>query len=98
MEAGLVDALGRDEARAAHELRSDRDTRQRVLSGNMFALGEREDGRNDDGAGMDGTAFEGVVEVFAVRGGAVHERCASGIERTRVAERRAAAGRFPALQ
>ena len=47
----------------------------------LLLLGERQHGGNDHGAGMHGAALEGVVEVLAVRGGAVDEGGAGGGER-----------------
>src|SRR3954469_26055162 len=98
MEARLVNALRRHQARAAHELAADCDAGQRVAPGKLLALGDRQYCRHDDRAGMHRPAFEGVVEVFAVRRRAIHERRAAAIERARVADGRARARAFPALQ
>jgi len=45
------------------------------------ALGSRQEGGHDHDARMHGTAFERVVEVFAMRGRAVHECGAGTVER-----------------
>ena len=45
-----------------------------VGAGETVLLGRGEHRRNDHGAGVHRTAFEGVVVVLAVRGGAVAER------------------------
>ncbi len=96
MKAGLVDQLRRHEARAAHQLGADGDRLVDLASDQTFSLGQREDCRHDHGARVHRPAFERVVEVFAMRRGAVHERGAGGVERTRVADRGAPAFGLPA--
>ncbi len=98
MKARLVGRLRRDEAQAAHELGADRDAPHYGLSGQPALLRGREHRRHDHGSRVDRTAFEGVVEIFAVRGGTVHEGGAGGVERASVANSGAAPRRFPALK
>ena len=74
MEARLVDGLGHDQAEPAHRLDADGDAVERIRAGDAVALGDRQHGRHDDDAGMHRTAFEGVVEILAMRGKAVQQR------------------------
>ena len=98
VKAGLVDELGCDQARAAGQLDTDRNALQGRQAREALALGDCENRGDDDGAGMDRAAFERVVEVFAMRGGAVHKRRAGGIQRARLADGGAVAGRLPAVE
>ena len=50
------------------------------------ALAGREHGRHDDRAGMHRPALEGVVEILAMRGGAVDQRRAGRAQRAGVAD------------
>src|SRR5258708_2119023 len=95
MKARLVNALRRDQARAANEFGADGDPRQRVLSRDFFSFGNREHRRHDHRAGVHRPALEGVVEVLAVRRGAVHEGRARGIERARMSDGGAGSRGFP---
>ena len=95
MEARLVNARGSDEASAAHELDADRDAGERVRALQLVSLRHRQHRGNDHRAGVHRPAFERVVEILAVRGGAVHERRARGVERARMADRAAAARALP---
>ena len=81
VEPRLVDELRRYEARAAHHFDPDRDAEQRVAAAQALALGDGEHRGNHDRAGVHRPALEGVVEVLAVRRGAVDEGGARGIER-----------------
>src|SRR5262249_37533163 len=69
MTPGLVHRLGGNAAEPAHPLDAARDAEQRGGSVGMVALAGCEHRRHDDGAGMDWTAFEGIVEILAMRGG-----------------------------
>ena len=62
----------------------------------IVALASREHRRHDHGAGMHRTALEGVVEILAVRGGAVDEGGAGRAHRARMADRGAGAFVVPA--
>jgi hypothetical protein len=93
-----VDQLRRDQARAAHELGADGNRAQRVRSMKVFPFRKRQHRRHDHRARMDRPALESVVEVLAVRRGAVHEGGARGVERAGMADGGAAAVRFPAAQ
>ncbi len=96
VEACLVDALRRHQARAAHELRADGDAGERVGALELVSFAHRQDCGHDHRAGMHRSALERVVEILAVRGRAVHERRPRGIKRALVAERRASPRGFPA--
>src|SRR5262249_8414545 len=54
-----------------------------------MALAGGQHGRHDYRAGMHGPAFESVVEIFAMRRGAVYEGCAGCTESARMADGRA---------
>ena len=81
MKAGLVRLHRRHGAQPAHDLDADRDAEQRGRTIGMVALAGGQHGRHDDGAGMHRPAFERVVEILAMGGGAVDERGASGAHR-----------------
>ena len=91
-------SFGATRLRAAHELAAHRHAAQRILAGDLFPLADREHRRHDHRAGVHRAALEGVVEVLAVRRGAVDERRAAGVERALVADGGAAAGGFPAVE
>ncbi len=95
MKARLVDALGRDHARAAHHFRADGNSDQRILAGDFFPFRDCQHRGHDHRAGMHRSALEGVVEVLAVRGGAVDEGRAGGIEGARMSDGGAAPVGFP---
>ena len=90
MEAGLVHRLGHDEAEAAQHLGADRNTDQRHAAVRIVPLAGREHGRHDDGPGMHGATLERVVEILAMRGGAVDEGRARRGQHARMADRGAA--------
>ena len=92
MKARLMDPLGRDQAKPAHDFAPDRDARNEIFAGQSMALGRGEHCRNDCSAGMDRAAFERVVVVLAVRRGAVDQRGTRRIPRAGVADHRARAG------
>ena len=98
MEARLVDELGRDQARTAHELHAHGDPSYHCISRQTVTFHDRENCGDDHRARVHRPAFERVVEVLAVRGSAVDERGAGGIQRARVADGGAAAVRLPALE
>jgi hypothetical protein len=56
-------------------------------------LGNRQRRRHDDGARVHRTAFERIVEILAVGGGAVDECRGRSLERARVTDRRGSARR-----
>ena len=80
VEAGFVHGLGHDGAEAADDLGAHGEAAQDGCAAEAFLLGECQHGGNDDGAGVDRAALEGVVEVLAMRGGAVDEGGAGGGE------------------
>ncbi len=81
MKARLVHAHRRHAAQPAHQLAADRDAAQQVRAAQAMALGRREHGRHDDRTGMHRTALVGVVEILAVRRGAVDEGRRFGAQR-----------------
>ena len=91
MEAGLVHELRRHQAEPAQHLDADRDAEQRRLTVRSVPLAGREHRRHDHRAGMHRPALEGVVEILAMRRGAVDEGRAGGAQRARVADHRARA-------
>ena len=93
MEAGVVRRHRRHQAEPAQQLRPGDDADEQAVAAEPFPLARGEHRGDDDGAGMDRPALERVVEVLAVRGGAVDERRAERIEPAGVAERRAPARR-----
>jgi hypothetical protein len=74
MESRLVDALGRDVTQAAHDFAADGDADPDVAARQAMLLGGREKGGHDDGAGMGRSAFIRVIEIVAMRRGAVAQR------------------------
>ena len=72
-------------------LDADRDAEQRGLTVRAVPLAGGEHRRHDHGAGMHRPALEGIVEILAMRRGAVDERRAGGAQRARMADRRARA-------
>jgi hypothetical protein len=92
MEAGLVHPLRRDEAHPAHNLAADGDAADRIGAREKLALGDREHGRNDDGARMNRAAFERIVVVLAMCGGAVGQRRGRRIEAAGMTDHRAMSG------
>ncbi len=87
MEAGLVHRLRHHGAQPAHDLGADRNAEQRGLAVRPVALAGRQHGRHDHRAGMNRPAFEGVVEILAMRRRAVDEGGARRAERAGVADR-----------
>ncbi len=80
MEARLVHQLGRDQPEPAHGLDPHRNAGKRRGAVGPVALAGRKHGGHDDRAGMHRAALEGVVEILAVNGGAVHQRRAGGAQ------------------
>ena len=74
MKSRVVDPLRRDEAQAAQRLDADRDAKESIAAAAPEALAGGKHRGHDHGAGMHRPAFERVVEVLAMRCGAVHER------------------------
>ena len=73
VKARLVHHLRRDDAEPAHDLDADRDALERGLAVQPVPLAGRQHRRDDHRAGMHRAALEGVVEILAVRRGAVDE-------------------------
>src|SRR6476620_3679743 len=86
MEPGLVHGLRHHGAQAAHDFRTNRNAEHGGRAVRPVPFASRQDRWHDDRAGMDGPTFEGVVEVLAVRGGAIDEGRARGAESTRMAD------------
>ena len=73
MEARLVNRVGATRHSRHITSHADRNAAQQIGAGQAMALGRRQHGGHDDRSGMHRTALEGVVEVLAVRRGAVDE-------------------------
>ena len=80
----------------AHGLDADRDAEQRRRAVGIVPLAGRQHRRHDHRAGMHRPALEGVVEILAVRRGAVDEGGAGRAQGARVADRGAGAVVVPA--
>ena len=91
MESRLVDQLGRDQAQPAQGFHARRDSEQRGGAAALEALARGEHGGNDDRARVHRPALEGVVEILAVRGGAVDHRGVFRAEAAGVPDRGAGA-------
>ena len=91
MEAGAMDRGRRDQREAAHQLGADDVAAQQVGARAAVALGGGEHRRQHHRAGMHRRALEAVVEVLAMRRGAVDEGSAGGIQAAAMAERGARA-------
>ena len=74
MKARFVGERRRHETQPAHGLDADGDAEQRGAAVELLPLADGKQRRHDDRAGMDRAAFERVVEILAVDGGAVYER------------------------
>ncbi len=92
VKSSLVHALGRDQTQAAHHFAAHREPARHVAARDVVLLGGGKQGRNDDRAGVHRTAFEGVVVVLAVRGGAVAQRRGGDVVAAGVADHGARAG------
>ena len=86
---GLVHGLRHHGAQAAHDFRADRNAEHGSRAFRPVPFAGRQDRWHDDCAGMDGPTFEGIVEVFAMRGGAIDEGRARRAETPRMADGRA---------
>ncbi len=86
MKACFMHRLRDDEAQSAENFDADRDAGESRRAIGAVPLAGRKHGWNDDGAGMHGPALEGVVEIFAMRGSAVHEGRARARHRPCVAD------------
>jgi len=91
VKARRMRSLRCDKAQTAHQLRAGRDAEEQAISAEPLAFARGEGSGNDHGACVNRTAFERVVEVLAVRGGAVDQRGADSVERAAVTDRGAAA-------
>ena len=92
MKPRLVHALGRHQAQAAHDFATHGDAARDVAAGEPVLLGRGEHRRDDHGAGVHRAAFEGVVVVLAVRGGAVAQRRGGDVEAAGMTDQRARTG------
>src|SRR5919197_1098467 len=72
------------------------DAGERVAAIETLALRHRQDRGHDHRAGVHRSAFECVVEVFAMCGGAIHERGARAVASARMADGDAVAIALPA--
>ena len=89
-------ACGATRLQPAHDLDADRDAPADVAGRRGRASSaKREHRRHDHRAGMDRPALEGVVEILAMRGGAVDERGIVAVEPPRMADGRRTAARLP---
>ena len=98
VKARLVHRLRHHHAEPAQHLAAHRDPDQRHAAVRIVPFARGQHGGHDDGAGMDGAALERVVEILAMRRGAVDEGGARGSQRARVADRRARAIIVPAAE
>jgi hypothetical protein len=89
VEAGLVHRLRNHGGEATHGLGADRDAKQGGGAVRPVALAGRQHRRHYHCAGMHRAALEGVVEILAMRRGAVDEGGAGGTQSAGVADRRA---------
>src|SRR5262245_16632861 len=89
MEAGLVYRLGHDGTQAAHDFRADGDAQQCRAAFRLVPLASGQDGWHNHRAGVYRPAFKRIVEILAVRRGAVDECRSRGAERAGMADSRA---------
>ena len=89
VEARLVHRLRHHRGQPAHRLGADRDAEQRRGAVRPVPLAGRQHRRHHHRAGMHRAALEGVVEILAMRRGAVDEGGAGAAQRAGVADRRA---------
>ena len=83
----LCTAFGTTVREPAHTLGADRDAEQRRGAVRSVALAGRQHRRHHHRAGMHRAALEGVVEILAMRGGAVDEGGAGRAQRAGMADR-----------
>ena len=74
VEARLVHGLRHHGAETAQHLDANRDALQRRRAIRIMPLARGKHRRHDHRAGVHRPALEGVVEILAMRGGAVHQR------------------------
>ena len=91
MKAGLVHRLRHHGREPAHGLGADRDAEQGSSAVRPVPLAGRQHRRHHHRAGMHRAALESVVEILAMRGGAVDEGGAGRAQGAGVADRRAGA-------
>ena len=96
MEARLVRLHRRHGREPAHGLDADRDAEERGAPVRIVPLAGRQHRRHDHRAGMHRAALEGVVEILAMRRGAVDEGGAGRGHGAGVADRGAGAVVLPA--
>ena len=81
-----MDQLGRDQPEPAQGFDAHGDAGERRSAVGAVALAGREHRRHDHRAGMHRAALEGVVEILAVSGGAVHQSRAGRAQRAGMAD------------
>ena len=91
VKAGLVHGLRHHEAQPAKHFGADGDPDQRHAAVGIMPLAGGQNRRHDHRAGMHRAALKGIVEILAMRGGAVDESGARRVQRALVADRRARA-------
>ena len=89
MEAGLVHGFRHHETQPAQHFGADRNPDQRHAAIGIVPLAGGQHRRHDHRAGMHRTALKGIVEILAMRRGAVDERGAGGGQRALMADGRA---------
>src|SRR5262245_37229466 len=97
MKSRLVNFLWSHKAQPAQGFHARRDSKEGIFSAAAEVLAGGEHGGDHDGARMHRSAFERVVEVLTVRGGAIDERRVLRPESPFVADRGAGASRFDAF-
>ena len=98
VKTGLVDGLRHHETQTAQHLGTDGDADQRHAAVGIVPLAGRQNRRHHYRAGMHRTAFKCVVEILAMRRGAVDEGRSGGGQHARVTDHRARAVIVPARQ
>ena len=83
VKAGLVDRLRHHQAQPAQHFGADRDPDQRHAAIGIVPLAGGQHRRHDHRAGMHRAALEGVVEILAMRRGAVDEGRPRRVQRAR---------------
>src|SRR5690606_16686029 len=96
MEVRFVNRARRDVVEAADGLQANDEALEAIRARPVEALAGGEDGRDDHGADASRRPFERVIEVLAMRGGAVYERGPRRVQRTGVTESGALSDAVPA--
>ena len=98
MKAGLVDRFGHHQAQATEHFGADRNPEQRHPAIGIVPFARRQHRRHDHRTGMHRTTLERIVEILAMRRGAVDEGGPRRRQRARMADRGARAVIVPACQ